>query len=96
MNLNLNSDQLFKLVTDEIDSDAFCYDGVRIEDEDELHDYILTIRVGGIYIEDYDYLYYNAVALIPQIIDDVIDYIEDMSYDVRAEDMRTYYSLIAF
>ena len=95
--INLTEQQLTALITEELDYDLNDYEGVRIEDEDDLHDYILNIKIGGINIEEYDYIYWQIVALLPHIIEDILDYIADaMDYNGLIEEQcRTYYSLIA-
>jgi hypothetical protein len=95
--MNLTETQLIKLVTEALDYDLCDYDGVRIEDEDDLHDYIINLKIGGIFIEEYDYLYWQAVALLPHIIDEILNYIDGyVDYNgVIEEQWRVYYSQIA-
>ena len=78
--MKITPQQLLKIITDEIEDDMG--DGYipQIEDEEDLHDYLVYIKVGGIQIEDFDDLYFQSVALISQIFDDVLKYIDDFCY----------------
>jgi hypothetical protein len=95
--MRITEQQLITLVTNNLEEDLCDYDGVRIDDVDDLHDYILGIYVGDSTIEECDYLYWQSVALLPHIIDEVLNYIDGyVDYNgVIEEQWRVYYSQIA-
>lgn len=78
------------ILDDPYDCDEHTCSLIQVQDADDLHDLLLR------WYEDdrYD----EFVKCIEEITDDDIqhinDTIEDECYDQRAEDMRTYYSMI--
>ena len=93
----INEEQLVTLIIEKIETEWDFGERVAITDEEDLHDFVLGIKIGGILIEDYDYIYYQIVGLLPQIFDEVIDFIENETdyYEIIDEQWRVYYSLIA-
>ena len=97
MNMQITKEQLLKLVTDEIENEWSNGDEVNITTEDDLHDFCLFIDIGEDTIEEHDYIYHQMCGLLPQIIDEVVEFIDDAIdyHAVIEEQWRTYYSLIA-
>ena len=95
--IGFNAEQLIKVVEEQLEEDAVYTEDreITIDDEDDLHDYLLGVRIGNFNLEEYDYFYYNAISLIPQIIDEISNFVDDLYDDVIGEQWRVYYSMIA-
>lgn len=93
--IHMTHDQLYQFTIKNIEDDLMDGDMSIINDSDDLSDYITCKYIQGKQLLDDDYIYWLIDSLTPLIVDDIIDYIDDASYDVHAEDMRTYYSMIA-
>lgn len=71
------------------------YDGEKpreLDDVDDLHDEALMARINGIYIEEYDAMYYEMVSLLNTDGEDILYEINDFI----DEEFETYYGDPAF
>ena len=71
------------------------YDGEKprkLDDVDDLHDEALMASINGIYIEEYDVMYYEMVSLLNTDGEDILYEINDFI----GEEFETYYGDPAF
>ena len=86
----ISTESLYDFVKQCIVEDDLLYsEDPYLHDGDDIYDGVIQYH-----IEDSDYLYFQLIPLLDDIAEDIFDFIDDECYDVHAEDMRTYYSMV--